>query len=338
MNTHTHLSRQNTVSVIGAGAWGTAIAQTIAAQGRTVTLWARHAEIADTINTKHMNEKYLNGITLSPMISVTNDLGEALKSKYIFMVTPAQSMRFVLANMAPHIRKDHALILCSKGIEMETCLMMSEVVHFTLPETSVAIMSGPNFAHDIARGKPAATTLACSDLTLGESIQQTVASPHFRPYLSDDIIGTQISGALKNVIAIACGICRGLDMGESARASLVTRGLAEITRLGVAMGAKTETFMGLSGVGDMMLTCSSEQSRNFSLGYALGQRQSLKDVLNTRETVTEGVHTAKSAVKLAKKHCVDLPICTAIHKFLNEGHTLDEALQDMLNRPIGHEC
>lgn len=326
-----------TISVIGAGAWGTALAQTIAFQGQPVCLWARKPELADEINTAHTNSRYLNGVALSPHIKATSDLNTAAQSSILFMVTPAQSMRFVLAEIGNAIRPDHKLVLCSKGIEMGTCLLMSDVAKGLLPKTPIAILTGPNFAHEIARAKPAATTLACPDDAMGKTLQNILASPHFRPYLSNDEIGAQLAGALKNVIAIACGIAKGLDMGESALASLVTRGLAEISRLGVAMGAQQDTFMGLCGVGDLMLTCSSEQSRNFSLGFALGQGQTLAEIMGSRQSVTEGVHTAKSAIRLAEKYDIEMPICLAVHKCLNEGLSLDEVLQEMLNRPIGHE-
>ena len=326
-----------TVSIIGAGSWGTALAQTIALQGQPVCLWARKSDLANAINVSHQNTHYLPDVSLHPGIQATDSIQTALESTILFMVTPAQSMRFILAEMADYIRPDHKLVLCSKGIEMETCLLMNEVSKSILPETLVAVLTGPNFAHEIARGKPAATTLACTDENMAKSLQNLIASPHFRPYLSNDIIGAQIAGALKNVIAIACGIAKGLNMGESARASLVTRGLAEISRLGVAMGAHQETFMGMCGIGDLMLTCSSEHSRNFSLGFALGQGQSLIEIMNNRQSVTEGVHTAKSAIKLAERYAVDMPICMAIHKCLNEGLSLDEVLQEMLNRPIGRE-
>ena len=324
------------ISIIGAGAWGTALAQ-VAAQKNNVTLRARDPALAAHINATHDNHTYLPDIRLNENITATHDIETALDNDIILMVTPAQSMRDTLNEMKPFIRPGHCLVLCSKGIEQETCALMSEVVDDILPETSIAVLSGPNFAHDIAAGKPAATTLACTDNELAVTLQNAIATPYFRPYISGDIIGAQIAGALKNVIAIACGIAHGLHMGESARASLVTRGLAEITRLGVAMGAQQETFSGLCGVGDMMLTCSSEQSRNFSLGHALGQGQTLSQILENRRSVTEGLHTAHAAITLAQKHNVDMPIAMAVHKLLNEGLALDAALKEMLNRPLGKE-
>ncbi len=326
------------LSIIGAGSWGTALAIAASKNAQEVKLWTRSPKLADEINAHRENKAYLADVALPPAINATSDLKNALESKIILMVTPAQAMRATLENMKQYIRADHILVLCSKGIELESEKLMSDVAHEVLPYIHIAILSGPNFAVEIARGKPAATTLACADTKIAETIQNAIASTTFRPYITHDIIGAQIAGALKNVIAIACGIAHGLKMGESARASLITRGLAEISRLGVAMGAQHETFLGQCGVGDMMLTCSSEKSRNFSLGLALGEGAFLKDILEKRgSSVTEGVHTARAAIDLANKHNVNMPITLAVHKCLNEGLALDLALQEMLNRPVGYE-
>ncbi len=325
------------ISVIGAGSWGTALAQVVARQDRDVMLWARNPETVQEINTSHTNTAYLGNIPLSQNIKATQTLEVAMHSEILLMVTPAQSMRSILQMMKPSIKADQKLVLCSKGLERDTSLLLSDISHQILPHTPVAILTGPNFATEIAAGKPAATTLACTDEAIGRTIQDALACPFFRPYLTHDIIGAQIAGALKNVIAISCGIAHGLQMGESARASLVTRGLAEIARLGVKMGGETETFLGLCGVGDMMLTCSSEQSRNFSLGYAMGQGQTLEEIQKASTSLAEGVFTAKAAVNIANKYGIDMPICLAVHKCLNEGLSLDHVMQDMLNRPVGHE-
>lgn len=325
------------ISVIGAGAWGTALAQLTANTGKPVTLWARDDALAREINASGVNETYLGDIPLSKNLKATSALPEALESDIILMVTPAQAMRRILQDMKPHIRATHRLVLCAKGIELGSEKLMSDVANDVLPHTPVAILTGPNFAHEIAAGKPAATTLACRNEEIAKTLQNAISSPHFRAYITDDIIGAQIAGALKNVIAIACGAVHGMGMGESARASLVTRGMAEIARLGCAMGAHHETFLGLSGMGDMMLTCSSEKSRNFSLGYALGRGQSFDEVMKNRRNVTEGVHTAKAAIDLAARHCVDMPVSLAVHKCVNLGVSLDEAMHEMLNRPVGYE-
>jgi len=325
------------ISIIGAGAWGTALAQVIANEGKDVTLWARNFDFASEINVLRENKSYLSGYPLSERITATSDFEIACEAEIILMVTPAQAMRKILTDMKPYINADHKLALCSKGIELSSGKLMSEVANDALPKTPVAILSGPNFAEEIVAGKPAATTLACETEMIAQTIQSAIAAPNFRPYITNDIIGAQVAGALKNVIAIACGAAKGLNLGESARASLVTRGLAEIARLGHAMGAQYETFLGLSGVGDIMLTCSSEKSRNFSLGLELGMGKNIAEILESRTNVTEGVHTAEAALMLAKKHNVEMPISTAVHKCLNEGLPLDEALHAMLNRPVGHE-
>lgn len=325
------------ISIIGAGAWGTALANIISAKGKKTFLYARNASLTDEINATHENKRYLTSIPLNKNLIATSEISEALQNEIIMLVTPAQAMRKTLTQIKPLIRPEHILILCAKGLEKGSTLRMSEIASEILPNTSLAILSGPNFAHDVAQGKPAATTLATKRQNNSQYIQEVIATSTFRPYLSTDIIGVEIAGALKNVIAIACGIAHGMNMGESARASLITRGLAEISRLGIKMGAQNDTFLGLSGVGDMLLTCSSTQSRNFSLGTALGQGQSLKEILNARSSVTEGVHTAESANALAQKYDVDLPICQAIHKCINEEYPLDAMLQEMLNRPLKHE-
>lgn len=326
-----------TVSVIGAGAWGTALAQVLANEEKDVILWTRDQTLADEINAVHENKSYLGGFTLSNKITATSELQIACKSEIILMVPPAQHLRSILQAMKPFIHEEHKLILCSKGIELSTGKLMSTVTSDILPQTPVAILSGPNFAHEIVAGKPAATTLACENEAVAQILQDAIASPYFRAYISNDVIGAQIAGALKNVIAIACGASKGLNMGESARASLVTRGLAEIARLGHKMGANYETFLGLSGVGDMMLTCSSEKSRNFSFGYELGLGKNIADILKSRKSVTEGVHTAEAAFMLSQKYDIEMPISQAVYKCVHDGVALDEALHDMLNRPIGHE-
>ncbi|MDH5722794.1 MAG: NAD(P)-dependent glycerol-3-phosphate dehydrogenase [Alphaproteobacteria bacterium] len=326
------------ISVIGAGAWGTALAQVCSQDNRDITIWCREERLAEEINTLHSNKLYLGDISLNPSINATSSLEIALKAQILLIVTPAQATRNILEQMKPLIRPDHLLVLCSKGVEVSSEKLMSQVVQDILPNTKLAILSGPNFAKEIAQGKPAATTLACEDKKVGKTIQNLIATPYFRPYLTDDIIGAQIAGAFKNVIAIACGIAHGLNLGESARASLVTRGLAEISRLGVSMGARAETFMGLCGVGDLMLTCSSEQSRNFSLGLLLAQGQSLESIMKrSGSSLSEGVHTALTALNLAEKHRIEMPISMAVYNCLHGDLSLDEAMKEMLNRKIKEE-
>ncbi|MGH1379032.1 MAG: NAD(P)H-dependent glycerol-3-phosphate dehydrogenase [Alphaproteobacteria bacterium] len=327
----------NKVSIIGAGSWGTALAQAISTNKKEVTLWARQKHLADEINATHKNKSYLSDQELNKNINATSELKIALKSEILLIVTPAQAIREILQDIKPLINQNHRLVLCSKGIETQTGKLTSDIVKETLTGTQCAILSGPNFAHEIAAGKPAATTLACEDSNIAKTLQKAIASTYFRPYISNDIIGTQIAGSLKNVIAIACGIAHGMNMGESARASLVTRGIAEISRLGVAMGGQKDTFMGLCGIGDMMLTCSSEQSRNFSLGHALGKGTDITQALNNSKGIAEGYYTAEAAVKLAKKHDVNMPISETVNKLLGSNLSPETALQEMLNRPLSEE-
>ncbi len=327
----------NEVSIIGAGSWGTALAQAISTNKKEVTLWARQKQLADEINATHKNKPYLSDQQLNKNINATSELKIALRSDILLIVTPAQAIREILQDIKPLINQNHRLVLCSKGIETQTGKLTSDIAEETLTGTQCAILSGPNFAHEIAAGKPAATTLACKDINIAKTLQKAIASTYFRPYISNDIIGTQIAGSLKNVIAIACGIAHGMNMGESARASLVTRGIAEISRLGVAMGGQKDTFMGLCGIGDMMLTCSSEQSRNFSLGHALGKGTDINQALNNSKGIAEGYYTAEAAVKLAKKHDVDMPISETVNKLLGSDLSPETALQEMLNRPLSEE-
>jgi glycerol-3-phosphate dehydrogenase (NAD(P)+) len=325
------------ISIIGAGAWGTALAQLMATTGKSVTLCARDPALAAQINTHRTNHAYLPGITLHPGITATAAPEHALSNDILLLVTPAQALRATLETLKPGITSRHILVICAKGIEISSGKLMSEVTADILPQTRIAILTGPNFAHEIAALKPAATTLACADEKIAQTLQNVIAAPSFRPYTTTDVIGAQIAGALKNVIAIACGMARGLNMGESAQASLVTRGMAEIVRLGLHMGGRQETFLGLSGMGDMILTCSSQQSRNFSLGLSLGQGLTMAQIMADRRSITEGVHTARAAIALAQKYDVDMPVCKAVHQCVNEALPLQTALHNILNRPLGEE-
>lgn len=326
------------ISIIGAGAWGTALAQLLASKGSAVTLCARDTKLADEINIKRTNKTYLPTIKLHGGITATADIMQSLTNDILLIVTPAQALRATLEILKPNIKPNHILVICSKGIEISSGKLMSEVAAEIIPSTPCAILTGPNFAHEIAALKPAATTLACADEKIVKTLQNAIAAPSFRPYTTTDVFGAQIAGALKNVIAIACGMAKGLNMGESAQASLVTRGMAEIVRLGLHMGARPETFLGLSGMGDMMLTCSSEKSRNFSLGLQLGQGLAMAQIMAGRKAVTEGVHTAKAAIALSKRYDVDMPVCASVNKCVNEGLALNVALHEMLSRPLGAEA
>lgn len=325
----------NKIGVIGGGAWGTALAQLLSKAGRDVTIWAREAEVVTAINNNHENTVFLPGVKLDPRLKATANLNETAQNDILLLVSPAQHLRTTLESMKSDV-DSKPVVICSKGIEIATGLLLSDVAAQVSPRAKIAILTGPTFARELASGLPGAVTIA-SDNGLAKPLQEALSSKFFRPYSTDDIIGAQVAGAIKNVIAIACGIIHGRKMGESARAALVTRGLAEITRLTLALGGRTETMLGLCGIGDLMLTCASMQSRNFSLGAALGEGKSLQEILGARKEVTEGVHTARAAVDLAKKHGVDMPICTAVHKCLNENMPVENAIEELLSRPVASE-
>ena len=326
-----------TVGVIGAGAWGTALAQVLASNGRDVTIWAREPDVVKAIDQGKENPAFLPGILLSKNLKATESLQNVASRDILLIVTPAQHVRTTLKNLKPHLSEKQPVIICAKGIELESGKLLSQVAEEETPDATIAILSGPTFAEEVARGLPAAVTIAVADKDVGKTLQETLGVPRFRPYVTDDVIGAQLGGAIKNVIAIACGIVHGRKMGDSARAALLTRGVAEIARLGIAMGAQKETLLGMCGIGDLMLTCSSMKSRNYSLGAALGEGKTLEEILSTRKAVTEGVHTAKATLALAKKNAVDMPITEAVNKCLNEGMSIDEAIEEMLNRPFKYE-
>lgn len=328
---------QKTVSVIGGGAWGTALAQVLAAGGRDVLLWAREDEVVSAVNTKHENTLFLSGIPLDKSLKATNSYEEVAKRDVILLVPPAQHMRSTLESLKNIVRKETPLVICSKGIELNTGQLMTQVAQQVMPEHKFSVLTGPTFASEIAKGLPSAVTIASKTDDAGYELQSVLGVRGFRPYVTTDMIGTQLGGALKNVVAIACGIVIGRGLGESARAALLTRGLAEISRLAVAMGADKTTLLGMCGVGDLTLTCSSMQSRNYSLGIALGEGKTLEVILGTRNSVTEGVHTSKATLKLAKNYAVDMPVTEAVNKILNEGLPIEEAIEDMLNRPFKYQ-
>lgn len=326
------------VGVIGAGAWGTALAQAQAVEGRDVVLWAREKDVVTSVNNLHENTVFLPTVELSPNITATDVLDEAIHADVILMVTPAQYLRASLEAMKDVLAGGaKPLVICSKGIEISTGKLLSHVVEEVVPDAKYAILTGPTFASEISRGMPSAATLAAKNLETANSIQEMLSSKSLRLYSSEDLIGTQIGGAVKNVIAIACGAIDGLELGESARAALITRGLAEMSRLTKAMGGHKETLMGMCGIGDMMLTCNSMQSRNFSLGVMLGQGRSLDDILSSRHSVTEGVYTAEALMALAKKNAIEMPISEAVYRCLQGETTIKEAVSYMLDRPLRAE-
>lgn len=325
------------VGIIGAGAWGTALAAAARQAGRDVVIWAYEPEVAAAINTNHENSLYLPGVTLDPAIRATADAAEAAGADALLLAVPAQRMRGLCVALAPALGHQPPLVICAKGIEQGSGALMTEVVAESLPGLPVAVLSGPTFAGEVARNLPTAVTLACADAGLAETLAAALRTPRFRVYQSTDVAGAQIGGAVKNVLAIACGIVEGRQLGDNARAALITRGLAEIVRLGLAKGAQAETFLGLCGLGDITLTCNATQSRNFSLGLALGQGETLEAILGARTSVAEGVFTASSVVGLARRLGVDMPIAEAIHGILNEGAAIDETIAGLLARPFRAE-
>lgn len=329
------MSDYQNIGVIGGGAWGTALAQTLAQAGRDVTLWAFETDCVEAINTVHMNTLYLPGVPLNPSIKATQDFADLKDCDVVLVVTPAQHMRGTLASFTPYVRAGLPVVLCSKGIEISTLKFMSEVLEEIMPDVQPAVLSGPSFAIDVSQGLPTAVTLACADAQVGAKLIQAIASPTFRPYYSPDVLGAEVGGAVKNVLAIACGLVLGKGLGRSAHASIIARGFAEMTRLGKALDADGETLTGLCGLGDLVLTCSSEQSRNMSCGMALGQGQSLEEIMAGRKAVTEGVATAPALKKLAAKNGIEMPISAAIANILDGSENVDEVVTRLLAR--GHK-
>lgn len=319
------------ISVIGAGAWGTALANAAARAGRDVVLYARQATIATTIRTTRENPR-LRGIKLDADVGVTDDLAGAAKADAILLVVPAQNLRSAAIDLAPHVAKGTPVIVCAKGIEHGSHKFMTEIVAETIPDAKPAILSGPSFASDVARGLPTAVTLAAHDETLAASLVHALGSATFRPYHTTDVRGVEIGGAAKNVLAIAAGIVVGKQLGASALAALTTRGFAELMRFGRGLDARAETISGLSGLGDLLLTCSSPQSRNFSLGIALGRGAS-----PSPGKLAEGQFTAPVLVELAEAKDIDMPVANAVAAILGGALTVNEAIEALMTRPFKAE-
>jgi len=331
------MSTYKTIGVIGAGAWGTALAQSACLAGCKVTLWARESETANTINQTHENTHYLKGIQLDPSLNATTNLEQVADNDVLLLVTPAQFVRQSTINIAPFIKDQTPVIICAKGIETTTSKLMSEVLSETIPNATPAILSGPSFAVDVAKGLPTAVTLATKEESLSKNLSQTLSHKALRPYWSDDLIGVQIGGAVKNVLAIAAGIVVGKQLGASAHASVISRGFAELNRFAISYGANPKTMNGLSGLGDLVLTCSSPQSRNMSLGIELGQGNSLDDILKSRNGVSEGVYTAKAVSSIAKERQIQMPISDAITAIITQSISVDEAISTLLSRALKAE-
>jgi glycerol-3-phosphate dehydrogenase (NAD(P)+) len=326
------------IGIIGGGAWGSALALTARRAGRDVVLWAREPEVAAAINRDHANPLFLPDVSLDPAIGATTELGQAVRgADVLLLVVPAQHLRALAAALAPLLPAGLPMVICAKGIEEGSGALMSEVVAAMLPQAPLALLSGPTFASEVAAGLPTAVTLACADAVLGRRLIAALGTRSFRPYLAADVVGAEIGGAVKNVLAIACGIVMGRKLGDNARAALITRGLAEMVRLALAKGGKPETLMGLSGLGDLVLTCTSLTSRNHSLGVALGEGKALAEILAGRRSVAEGVSSAAAAAALGRRLGVDMPITAAVDAILHHGAAIDAAIESLLARPFRSE-
>jgi glycerol-3-phosphate dehydrogenase (NAD(P)+) len=323
------------IAVLGAGSWGTALALAAARGGRSVTLWGRDADAMERIAKTRKNPK-LPEAQLDPSIAVTASLADAAKADAILLVVPAQSSREVAKALAPNLSARIPVIACAKGIERGTRKFMTEVISDTIPDAIPAILSGPGFAEDVARGLPTAVTLAAPDDRIASELAQALGSATFRPYHSTDLRGVEIGGAAKNVLAIAAGIVSGRGLGVSAAAALTTRGFAELIRFGRACGAQAETLMGLSGLGDLILTCSSQQSRNFTFGVNIGKGRA-PDTIETTTGLAEGFHTASVLVEMAEERNVDMPIASAVAAVLAGRASVDDAIEALLTRPFKAE-
>jgi len=318
------------LGIIGGGAWGTALAQVASAGGRETLLWAMEPEVVEAVNARRENPIFLAGVPLNDSIRATSDLVSLDDCEALLVVTPAQHMRAVLEQLP---RCDKPLVLCAKGIEERTGQLLDEVARKACPNASIAMLSGPTFAHEVAKGLPTAVTLAAEDLDLAERLRERIARPTFRIYVSDDVAGAEIGGAVKNVLAIACGVVEGKGLGQNARAALIARGFAEMRRFGLACGAKAETLAGLSGLGDLVLTCSSTSSRNYSLGIGIGEGRSAEELLSNRKTVAEGAFTAPVLARVSREKGIDMPIVNAVDALIAGRAKVETVLDELLSRP-----
>ena len=325
------------IGVIGGGAWGTALAQLSAKAGSNVILWAREEKVVKKINEEHENEMFLKGVGLSNKVRATTNLADMVGNEFIFIAVPAQFVRSVLKEVKKYLSDGVILVLCAKGIEQSSGKLMTEVVSEIMPKSPLVVLSGPTFAREVALGLPSAVTIASKYQQITKRLLRVIGQPTFRPYASRDIAGAEIGGALKNVFAIACGITIGRKMGDNARAALITRSLSEMVRYGESYGAERTTMMGLCGLGDLILTCSSTQSRNLSLGIALGEGKTIEDLMTNRLTVAEGYYTSSVLAKISQDKNIDMPIVMAVNDILHEGKNIDQVIGDLLNRPFVSE-
>jgi glycerol-3-phosphate dehydrogenase (NAD(P)+) len=325
-------------AVIGAGAWGTALANVLAANGHRVTLWAREPDVVEAVNQRRENRRFLPGVCVTDGVVATGDIDDALGgAELVIYVAPSHALREVAASGAKAVRDDAVLVVASKGIERESLEIMSDVVADTLPAHAVVALSGPTFAAEVANGQPTAVVAASTDLAAAELVQRALSSDVFRVYTHDDVVGVELGGALKNVMAVATGIADGLGLGFNSRAALITRGLAEMTRLGVALGANQATFAGLAGLGDLVLTCTGALSRNRALGIEIGKGSTLEHALAGKDSVAEGVLNTISARALAEREGVDMPIVHAVHRILFENQPPRRAIAELMRRELRSE-
>lgn len=325
-------------AVIGGGAWGTAIADRLARNGHDTVLWAREADVVHAINTQHENPRFLANIPLHPSLVAESEMTRALHgARLVVYAAPSHVLRAVVASGAPHIEAGAVLSVATKGIERETLALMTDVVAEAAPGHPVVAVSGPSFAAEVAQGQPTAVVAACVDHAAAKLVQAAMSASAFRVYTSDDVVGVELGGALKNVMAVATGILDGLGMGFNPRAALITRGLAEMTRLGVALGAKADTFAGLAGLGDLVLTCTGALSRNRAVGVAVGQGQTLEDALAGKDSVAEGVLNTQSAKALADKTGVEMPIVDATYRILFDRCAPRDAVAELMARELRPE-
>ncbi|MDF2097167.1 NAD(P)H-dependent glycerol-3-phosphate dehydrogenase [Aquibaculum arenosum] len=344
---HAEQPRFRRVAVVGGGAWGTALALTAERAGSATSLWVREAEAVEAIRATGCNP-FLSEHRLPESLTVSSDLGEALAAAdLVLLVVPSQFLRALAREVEALLAPRIPVVICSKGIEAESGALMSQIVSEEMPGRPWAVLSGPSFAAEVAEGQPTAVTIAADEASMADparmpmglaaQVALTLGTPNFRPYLSDDPVGVEVGGAVKNVIAIACGIAAGQGLGSNPRAALITRGLAEIKRLTEALGGRRETVSGLAGMGDLTLTCSSEQSRNFSFGKALGQGSSVEEALAGKTAVVEGAENARSVTALARRLGVEMPICEAVDAILHQGRSVESAIQALLTRPLRGE-
>jgi glycerol-3-phosphate dehydrogenase (NAD(P)+) len=325
-------------AVIGAGAWGTALADLLARNGHPVTLWAYESDVAASIMREHENRRFLSGARLSPGVSATTELREALDgASLVCLATPSHLLRGILRAGVPHLARSATICVASKGIETDTLVLMSDVAAEEAPGRPVVALSGPSFAEEVVAQQPTAIVAASDDADASALVQEAFSNTHFRVYTNDDIIGVELGGSLKNVMAVATGIVEGVGLGFNSRAALITRGLAEMTRLGSALGARPVTFAGLAGVGDLVLTCTGSMSRNHAVGVTIGQGATLAEALAGKETVAEGVTTARSARALALREGVEMPIVAMVHRILFDGHPARLAVNDLMARELRAE-